>query len=245
MLFQLFVMLPASAIPTGATAFYIIMWMTVLNRELSEEPLTGLFLAAGATVILIAVLAVSWLINNKVRDLDGWTVGFNLFLTPIRFPLQVIGCFILFLGLLINLSDVIIIETDREVDDTESFLNIIMQMLFNCCIEIEEGGERYRRSKNNDRGKIKNNDKGLKTRFGEHHIRTRNIAIQLFVMLPLTGLQMFIFLLLRRTVLGETTFRSFLFAMLWILILFVLAMFLTKIKGRSPKGVFHREFTIN
>lgn len=168
------------------------------------------------TIVYVVLMIIFLKIDCFIRDIDGMWPALELITLPLRFILQLVT-FIAAIVCAITQNKRVYFFFD------ESFFSL----LFGFCIDGKKYSERPAREP--------------KERFGEDHIKIRNILGHLFIMLPLTGLQAFMSYLFFKHIAefdGNNTFWEIIRPFLWIIISFVAAMIITKIKGHAVSDEF-------
>lgn len=219
-LFHMFVLLPLALLETAGAVFAVLGICSLAGVPVwGETSVGGNELTGQIAMTVIGLLAVLLIgrLDVKIRGFDkddGAGFWVTYLLSPIRLPLQLIGGVFAFIGIF---WDVI----EDEPDDDSPFQNITY-VLFH--FSFVGGGSGSR-----------------KERFGEGHIKSRNILIQIFVMLPVAALQLLMCVLIYQGISSShrTDDWQIFLPILWFVILFVLAIISTKLRGHEAADEYY------
>lgn len=241
LLFQFLVLLPLAIVSSTAGALFIygIYFLTQYGitgvTTISLFGIEGGVSGQGALILVIGgaiLLAALWLIDFKVRGITGagWII-FDLIIAPLRLFFQWCAIMSAFGAILHRNSKYI---STKNFPDTTFGANL-SSVLFNYY-----NANSYAESKEKKAKKEADVDETPKSkkRFGETHIKVRNILMQLFVLLPLTGILLLLWYNIINPIIEvpKGGLWDILVPILWFIALIFISMIVTQLKGHEIAG---------
>ena len=268
--FQLLALFPLAAISSaiGYCFIYAIYYLATYDFNITVQinffGFVGDANGLGIVILLIGstiLMAVMWLIDFKIRAIDdwGWRV-FDFILLPIRAYLQ-------FISIIMSVVAVFSsgIESGREFSD-DSFGASLCSILFNFVPDGSFSFRMPRRSRRNKYSYVHSNSyqtiderkkeikqkrkeerkkerEKVKKRFGEEGIKSRNILMQVFALLPATAVLCFLSVYIITQIMGtpiipipKDSIWEVLAPILCGIGILFFAMLVAQLKGHEPAG---------